>query len=151
MYPAIPPRCGASDRFFRSCTREQGARFLRGELDYCPECCELVEPYEGEICGGCREQSQSPERLTGGSAQPAVNESRLIEAAAAARSLLSKLSSRLEIDEELHAEISRVEETLWGALFPGSQPPKRKWVFSDEGFESHVDLGDVQNELKRRL
>lgn len=69
---------------------------------------------------------QSPERVTGDSARPAVDESGLIEAAAAARSLLSKLSARLEIDEELHAEISRVEETLWGVLFPGAQPPKRK-------------------------
>ena len=56
MYPAIPPRCGASDSFFCSCTREQGARFLSGELDYCPECCELVEPYEGEMCEECKPQ-----------------------------------------------------------------------------------------------
>lgn len=28
--------------------------------------------------------------------------------------------------------------------------PQRKWSFNDEGFESHVDLGDVHNELKAR-
>lgn len=55
MYPAIPPRVGVADSFFCSCTREQGAAFLRGELDYCPECAELVEPFEGDMCAECEE------------------------------------------------------------------------------------------------
>jgi len=28
--------------------------------------------------------------------------------------------------------------------------PKRKWSFNDDGFECHVDLGDIRNELKAR-
>lgn len=109
------------------------------------------EPAESSPPPAKPAKKRSPMLVTRDSARSAVNESGLIEAAAAARSLLSKLSARLEIDEELHAEISRVEETLWGVLFPGAQPPKRKWSFNDEGFECHVDLGDVHNELKRRL
>lgn len=95
--------------------------------------------------------ASAAQRHAKGTETQTINAVGLIEAAAAARSLLSKLSARLEIDEELHAEISRVEETLWGVLFPGAQPPKRKWSFNDEGFACHVDLGDVHNELKRRL
>lgn len=55
MYPAIPPRFGCDESYFGSCTREQGAAFLRGELDYCPECAELVEPFEGDMCAECEE------------------------------------------------------------------------------------------------
>lgn len=45
----------------------------------------------------------------------------IVDAASAARRLLSKLQSRIEIDIELLAEIDAVETQLWNALFPGAK------------------------------
>lgn len=44
----------------------------------------------------------------------------LVDAAAGARKLLSKLESRIEITDELCEEIRHAESALWDALFPGA-------------------------------
>jgi len=50
---------------------------------------------------------------------------KLVDAAKTARSLLSRLSSRLEITDELADEISRAEEQLWVALERIAGEPNR--------------------------
>jgi hypothetical protein len=47
----------------------------------------------------------------------------IIDAAAEARVLLHRLLCRVNIDDELRAEIDAAERALWDALFPGAPDP----------------------------
>lgn len=71
----------------------------------------------------------------------------LIDAAAAARTLLGRLLSHLEITEELAAEISSTEDALWAALFPGAAPAtvgsKVGWQIDERG----LGIDHIQREL----
>jgi hypothetical protein len=59
-----------------------------------------------------------------GSSQVAkILREREFEAISKARSLLSKLSGRIEITDELRVEIDQAETALWDVLFPGGATP----------------------------